>query len=76
MDIQQLLEKTKSGFTTVNVGDVYKINALANIEQWLTSTDYTDYQPQIVNLIERLTPENCAYIVNEVRNLTKNININ
>lgn len=52
MDIQNLLKQTKIGFETVNVGSIYKDDAVINIEKWLTLAEFSDYHPQIINLIE------------------------
>lgn len=52
MDLTKLLEITKNGFDTVEVGKTYKDSALANLKVWLTNPEFQEYQPQIKHIIE------------------------
>ena len=53
MDIQKLLEKTKNGFKTLSVGEKHQLEALKNLEEWLTDSQYSEYNAQIQHLIEQ-----------------------
>ncbi len=50
--MQQPIKEVEKGFQQLAVSDVYKKEALKNIEQWLTSSEFKDYQGQILHLIK------------------------
>lgn len=52
MTIEEKLKLVIEGFTTLNVEQHYKDNALAHIKKWLSEEEFIDYQPQIEYLIE------------------------
>lgn len=51
-DVAVLLEKTGTGFKSLNIGDKYKETALKWLEVWLTDDTFRDYVAQINYLIE------------------------
>ena len=51
-DYQELVEKVKNGFNTLDVSEKYKNSALNWLETWLTDDMFKDYVPQIQHLIE------------------------
>ena len=51
MDIKVLLEKTITGFKTLQVGEKYKIAAIGALEEWLIKPQYQEYKEQIVDMI-------------------------
>ena len=48
---KNLLEKTKLGFSELNVNSEYINKALSFLEEWLTKDEFKDYLPQIDYLI-------------------------
>ncbi|PID40013.1 MAG: hypothetical protein CR984_05395 [Proteobacteria bacterium] len=48
---QTLIEKAKQGFGTLDLPEVFKKNALVNIEKWLTDEMFDAYVPQIEHLV-------------------------
>jgi phosphoglucomutase/phosphomannomutase len=52
-DTAAQLEKTRSGFKTLNIADKYKESALKWLEIWLTDNTFKNYVPQIRYLIEK-----------------------
>ncbi len=51
MNKESLVAKAKTGFTTLKVNQDTKANALVNIEEWLSSSEYELFWPQIEHLI-------------------------
>lgn len=51
MDINNLIEKVKIGFKSLEVDQKYKDTALKNINTWLTDQMFISYKPQIEYLI-------------------------
>lgn len=51
MDIDNILVKVLKGFETLKLDQKYKDNAAANIRFWLTNSDFKEYVPQILHLI-------------------------
>lgn len=51
--ISSLFAKTQKGFETLSLNQKYKDAALQNIEKWLSSSDFVEYQPQIRHMIEQ-----------------------
>lgn len=52
IDFAELILKVKEGFNSLKVDSKYKEKALEDIRLWLTNSQFSKYQPQIINLIE------------------------
>lgn len=52
VDFAELILKVKEGFNALKVDSKYKEKALEDIRLWLTNSQFSKYQPQIINLIE------------------------
>ena len=52
MSSQKMLQELKQGFSPLQVSEHYKVNAIKNIERWLTEEEFEDYKEQIIFLIE------------------------
>jgi len=48
----ELIEKAREGFDSLDLADAYKKSALDALALWLTDTTFEDYTPQIKYLIE------------------------
>lgn len=51
MKTDQLLKKSKEGFSRLSVGKSYQDSALKFLKDWLTDPKYKDYWPQLEHLI-------------------------
>nr|MBP7876097.1 phospho-sugar mutase [Candidatus Woesebacteria bacterium] len=51
MDIQSLIAKATTGFSTLEVGQQYQQAAIQQLTSWLTDEQFQDYQAQIEHLI-------------------------
>ncbi len=52
MDLNQIIDKITSGFELLKLDQKYKIEALKNIERWLTDIQFKEYKEQIINLVD------------------------
>lgn len=50
-DNEQLLQKTRKGFNTLDIGTQYIDSALEHLDKWLTNEVFSAYVPQIAYLI-------------------------
>lgn len=46
------LAKVKKGFSSLKVGELYKVKATSFVKKWLTDKQFSDYVPQIKHIIE------------------------
>lgn len=51
--MEDLILSVKEGFNLLQVESKYKESALENIKLWLTDKQFSQYKPQIIDLIER-----------------------
>jgi phosphoglucomutase len=47
----ELIDSVKNGFKTLKVDQKYKDLAITHIEKWLSSTEFSEYQPQLIHMI-------------------------
>lgn len=52
MTQNNLLDLVKAGFSTLNVDQKYKDDALVHLNKWLVDPEFSDYVPQIEYLVE------------------------
>lgn len=50
--VASLLDQAKEGFSTIKLNQTYRDSALQNLKTWLSSSEFSAYQPQITHLIQ------------------------